>query len=82
MRRLAFALAFAFALAGSLAPARAASAAGGDDAEARAIAEARAARGRWCPIGGCAPAAGSLSGLGGFAVATLGALAFGRRRSA
>lgn len=78
MRRLPFAL----LLAASFALAPAASAAGGADAEARALAEARAAKGRWCPPTGCEPAAGSLSGLGGFAAATLGALAFGRRRSA
>jgi MYXO-CTERM domain-containing protein len=60
-------------------PARAAS---GTDAEARAIEQARAARGRWCPPTGCAGApGGTLPGLGGFAAATLGALALARRRS-
>jgi len=83
VRRLHPALLVACALAALVTmtalPARAAS---GSDAEARAIEEARAARGRWCPPTGCAEApGGTLSHLGGFAAATLGALALARRRS-
>jgi MYXO-CTERM domain-containing protein len=52
------------------------------EAEARALDEARAARGRWCPPTGCAGSQGSsLASLGGFAAATLGALALARRRA-
>lgn len=80
LRPILLALPAALALAGALAPP--ASALPAPDAEARAIAEARAARGRWCPPTGCGPPPpASLSSLGGFAAATLGALALGRRRS-
>lgn len=53
------------------------------ESEARAIAQAREWQGRWCPPTGCGPPApASLASLGGFAAATLGALALARRRSA
>ena len=70
----------ALAIAASAAPARASSAPAAA-AEARALAEARTARGRWCPITGCPPQGGaSFASLGGFAAATLGVLALARRR--
>jgi MYXO-CTERM domain-containing protein len=51
-------------------------------AEEEAIAQARAWQGRWCPPTGCsAPPPATLASLGGFAAATLGALALARRRS-
>jgi MYXO-CTERM domain-containing protein len=59
-----------------------AAASSGADAEERAIAEARTWRGRWCPPTGCgAPPPASFASIGGFAAATLGALALARRRS-
>lgn len=54
----------------------------GAEPEARGLAEARAARGRWCPPTGCGPVPrASLASVGGFAAATLGALALARRRA-
>lgn len=74
MPRLRPALFAAFALAALAGPASASSA---PDAEAAALERARAWEGRFCP-----PPPSGLTSLGGFAAATLGALALARRRSA
>jgi hypothetical protein len=79
VRRLRPGLLAALVIAAFAGPAAATSASG---AEARAVAEARAWQGRWCPPAGCgaAPPA-SIASLGSFAAAALGALALARRRS-
>jgi hypothetical protein len=77
VRRLRPILLAALAVAACAGPAAASA-----PSEAEAIARARAWQGRWCPPTGCvAPPPATLASLGGFAVATLGALALARRRS-